>query len=329
MKYSQFLQFEEVLRENNLTVEDIKENKEALNEVGGGGIVAALAALAGLGTFFGKSLLRMGIKKGYLVKLKNISKKFEDLIIGKTSDLGKKDIEIRQNLVRKEKELRGQEGEEAQAEIKTLNQKKSEYERRFSKEVNEFITKISSIKTKEVYEKIDELKMLKQSQKTALKGYWETQIVDTRIKAFNQLIEDGIITNKDIIGSLKSSFEEIKQESKQKLENIQKEIKKEGEGDEGKPTEVSSQSVEKNINDLSAEKDRFDEQELARKVALIIKDIKKLPGKDAKAESYDKLAQAFGEDLVIKLRKKMKEEGGEEEAKPREKQSALKQEDNL
>jgi len=329
MKYSQYLEFEEVLLENNLTVEDIRENKEALNEVGGG-VVAALAALAGIGTIFGKHLLRMGIKKAYLVKLKNASKNFESQILKKTSELGKKTIEIRQNLIRKEKELRGQEGEEAQAEIQTLNQRKSEYERRFAKEVNEFITKISSIKTKEIYEKIDEVKRLKQSQKTALKGYWEMQIVDTRINAFNQLIEDGVITNKDIISSLKQNFDERKQDAKQKLETIQSEIKKDQEGGEEKEEikEVTSQGIENNIRDLAAEKDKFDQEELNRKIKLIIKDIKKLQGKDAKAAAYDNLAQSFGEDLVLKLRKSMKEEG-EEVTKSREKQTALKSEDNL
>lgn len=324
MKYSEFLQFEELLHENNLTYDDIRENQRALNEIGIGAALIGGAIAAGLGTIFGKNLLRLGIKKVYLLKLKNVAKKFENQILSKTSSIGKKTVDIRQSIIRKEKELRAQEGEEVQAEMQTLLQRKSEYERKISKEINEFISKVSSLKTKEVYEKIDELKKLKESQKTAIKGYWEMQIVDIRINAFNKLIEDGVITDKDIINTLKQDFADEKKEAKQKLINIAKDIKSEEKEKEDVPEEITVQKISDNIRDLSSEKEKYNPDELERKVRLIMKDIKKL-GKDSRLDMYEKLADEFGKDYIIKLRKS----SSDTEDKPREKQTILKSEDNL
>ncbi len=327
MKYSEFLELNEVLLEKNITLDDVKENKEVLNEVSLWGVLAGIVTLGGLVGFFGKTLLRAGIKKVYLVKLNNLAKSFEEKIIENASKLGKKTVQIRQQLVQKEKQLRSQEGEEAKAELEALVNQKREYERRFIRETNEFISKISTSKSKEVYERIDEIKKLKDSQKTALKTYWETQIPHIRLNAFNQLIKDGIITDKELIAQLNQDLKEDLKETKEKTERFLKSVKKgepqekpegekpEGEKQEGekKPEKSEAQRVEENIKELIAEKDKYDRKELGKRVTLLIKDIKKL-GKDERAPLYAALADEFGEKNILQIRKSLEDEEDTSEA---------------
>ena len=298
-----------------------------MNEVSLWGVLAGIVTLGGLVGFFGKTLLRAGIKKVYLVKLNNLAKSFEEKIIENASKLGKKTVQIRQQLVQKEKQLRSQEGEEAKAELEALVNQKREYERRFIRETNEFISKISTSKSKEVYERIDEIKKLKDSQKTALKTYWETQIPHIRLNAFNQLIKDGIITDKELIAQLNQDLKEDLKETKEKTERFLKSVKKgeqqekpegekpEGEKPEGekKPEKSEAQRVEENIKELIAEKDKYDRKELGKRVTLLIKDIKKL-GKDERAPLYAALADEFGEKNILQIRKSLEDEEDTSEA---------------
>jgi len=342
MKYSEFLELNEVLLEKNITLDDVKENKEVLNEVSLWGVLAGIVTLGGLVGFFGKTLLRAGIKKVYLVKLNNLAKSFEEKIIENASKLGKKTVQIRQQLVQKEKQLRSQEGEEAKAELEALVNQKREYERRFIRETNEFISKISTSKSKEVYERIDEIKKLKDSQKSALKTYWETQIPHIRLNAFNQLIKDGIITDKELIAQLNQDLKEDLKETKEKTERFLKSVKKgeqqekpEGEKPEGekKSEKSEAQRVEENIKELIAEKnageailkDKYDRKELSRRVTLIIKDIKKL-SKDERAPLYAALADEFGEKNILQIRKSLEDEGEDTSEAP---QKILKAGDEL
>lgn len=337
MKYSEFLELNEVLVEHNLTIDDVKENREVLNEVSLWGVLAGIVTLGGLVGFFGKTLLRAGIKKVYLVKINGIAKKFEEKIIENASKLGKKTVQIRQQLVQKEKQLRSQEGEEAKAELDALVNQKREYERRFIRETNEFISKISTSKSKEIYERIDEIKKLKDSQKTALKTYWETQIPHIRLNAFNQLIKDGIITDKELISQLNQDLKEDLKEAKEKTERFLKSAKKgepekteETKPGEEKPGEAKSektgaQKVEENIKELIAEKDKYDRKELTKRVTLLIKDIKKL-SKDERAPLYALLADEFTEREILRIRKSLEDEGEDTSETP---QKILKAGDEL
>lgn len=321
MKYSEFLELNEVLLEKNITFDDVRENKDVLNEVSLLGVLAGIVTLGGLVGFFGKSLLRAGIKKVYLVKLNNLAKSFQEKIVEQASQLGKKTVQIRQQLVQKEKKLKATEGEEAAAELEALRQQKREYERRFIKETNEFISKISVTKSKEIYEKIEELKKLKDSQKTGLKLYWETQIPHIRLEAFNQLIKDGIISDKELISQLNTDLKEDLAEAKEKAEkffkNRGKEEKPEGKPEPGKEEpekkveKTDSQKIENNIKELAAEKESLEAKDLNKKLALIIKDVKKL-GRDERAPLYTALADEFGEELVMKIRKALSSEEDED-----------------
>jgi len=339
MKYSEFLELNEVLIEHNLTIDDVKENREVLNEVSLLGVLTGIVTLGGLVGFFGKSLLRAGIKKIYLTKINGIAKKFEQIIVENASKLGKKTVQIRQQLVQKEKQLRSQEGEESKAELDALINQKREYERRFIRETNEFISKISTSKSKEIYEKIDEIKKLKDSQKTALKTYWETQIPHIRLNAFNQLIKDGIITDKELMAQLNQDLKEDLKEAKEKTERFLKSAKKgekpEGEEGEKKPGEegttekkvekTGAQQVESNIKELIAEKDKYDRKELSNKITLLIKDIKKL-NRDERAPLYALLADEFTEREIVRIRKSLEDEGDDTSETP---QKILKAGDEL
>lgn len=339
MKYSEFLELNEVLIEHNLTIDDVKENREVLNEISLLGVLTGIVTLGGLVGFFGKSLLRAGIKKIYLTKINGIAKKFEQIIVENASKLGKKTVQIRQQLVQKEKQLRSQEGEESKAELDALINQKREYERRFIRETNEFISKISTSKSKEIYEKIDEIKKLKDSQKTALKTYWETQIPHIRLNAFNQLIKDGIITDKELMAQLNQDLKEDLKEAKEKTERFLKSAKKgekpEGEEGEKKPGEegttekkvekTGAQQVESNIKELIAEKDKYDRKELSNKITLLIKDIKKL-NRDERAPLYALLADEFTEREIVRIRKSLEDEGDDTSETP---QKILKAGDEL
>lgn len=337
MKYSEFLELNEVLVEHNLTIDDVKENREVLNEVSLLGVLAGIVTLGGLVGFFGKSLLRAGIKKTYLIKINGIAKKFEEKIVENASKLGKKTVQIRQQLVQKEKQLRSQEGEESKAELDALVNQKREYERRFIRETNEFISKISTSKSKEIYERIDEIKRLKDSQKTALKTYWETQIPHIRLNAFNQLIKDGIITDKELIGQLNQDLKEDLKEAKEKTERFLKSAKKgepekteekkpgEEKPGEAKPEKTGAQKVEDNIKELVSEKDKYDSKELTKRVTLLIKDIKKL-SKDERAPLYAMLADEFTEREILRIRKSLEDEGEDTSETP---QKILKAGDEL
>lgn len=324
MKYNQFLELDEILNENNITVDDIKENHEVVNEVIGLGLLGGI--LAGFGLLFRKALLRWGIKKVYLVKLNNIGKRFERQILNKTSKIAKKSAVLRQRLVGKEKVLRAQETEEAATELESLIQKKQILERRVSKDVNEFITKVSGIQSKEVTERIDELKRLKPSQRTALKKYWEMLIIDIRLNAFNKLINDGIITDEEYISKIKQEFDAEREEAKEDLKNIGKKIKEEVEGEKKEKVEVTFESISQNIDELEKEKLTYEKDRLKRKIILIMRDIRKLEDKEQRVELNEKLIETFGKELMAEISKELRELKGQKE---KIEQETLKSEDNL
>jgi hypothetical protein len=233
MKYSEFIQLKELLENKNIFIKDIKENpkilsQNKLNEVSLPAILGGGALLATLGVLFGKNLVRLGIKGIYLKKLKNASLNFKKTILLKVEEIAKKNVSLRQSVYQKKTELQNSKnrGQNIQAEYKLLSQRAKKIDATLTKEVNEFITKLSDTKTKEVYSKIDELKILKDNQKIALKGYWDTLLPDIRIDAFKKLIDNGTLSDKDIVESLNKSFKQTKLEEKIKMKKIQDELLK-------------------------------------------------------------------------------------------------------
>jgi len=327
MKYSQYVEFERVLNENNLTVDDVRENPNVLNEIGLG-LVGAIFA-GGLGILFRKTLLSWGIKSMYLRRLNGFASNFERTILKQVSTMAKKSAQYRQNLLKKEQSLRGDDSEEAGEERKALAVHKQNYDRRLTKEVNGFIDKIAELKTKEVSQKIEELPAVSEGHKLALKGYWEMKIVDTKLAAFRQLSDDGIITNKDVLDGIKQEAEDMKAETAAKLKNTKAVIdkeKKEAEGEEGKEKSMK-ETVAANIEELGAEKGKLKEEDLLRRVRMTIRDIKKVEDDDDQSELYDLLKTKVGMD-VIKASKNV-DISEPEDVEDKVEQSVLSKDDEL
>jgi len=251
MKYSEFLQLDELLLEHNITLEDLKENPHVLNEVGIGALIGGFVALFGLGIIFGKNLIRLGINKVYLSKLKKWSDDFKNNILEKTSEIAKNSAQLRQTINKKRNELKDKEGPNIENEIRTLKQQKKQIDRTTSKNISDFIDKQASSKTKEIHQKIDEVSRLKDSQKLALKSFWDGFIPNIKIEAFKKMIEDGIITDMETINTLKREFTNKQKELKKKLIDVQNNLKddikykKEEEKKEQKPEQKSEKKETK------------------------------------------------------------------------------------
>jgi len=309
MKYNQFIELDKILEENNININNIKKNPEVLNEIG---ITTAVTGLLtfGLAGLFNKALIRLGIKKIWLFKLKKIAEKFEKQVLEQTSIMSKKSAALRQEIVRKGKELKAADSEEASAEYDSLLQKKRDLERRVSRDINEFIlTKMTGNKTKEIYQKIDEKKRLKESQKTALKNSWDMLIINIRMDAFKKIIDDGIITDPDIINSLKQDFKDELKEKKNELKNIKLKIDKDKKesGDEGDPNKISAY-----IEKLDNNRDTYSHEELGKKLIFVVTSIYKT-SHAYHIDLFNYLSDLFGEALIIKIRKKVKGEKAEKQ----------------
>jgi hypothetical protein len=304
MKYNQFLELEKILNDNNITLEDVKENKDVLNEIGVVGAVAGIVG-AGLGLLFRKTLLRWGIEKIYMVKLRKLAEKFEKILFERVNKTAKKYLKVRRNLYKKEKELEGVNTEDARNDRETILYQKQQLERTIYRDINENVSRIILYKTRSVHEKIDELKSLRGSAKEALKSYWGNLTLDLTIEVFDLMTKNNLITDKGIIQSAKRSFEEQKKEMKEKLINVQRTLKKDKEIEAKTP----AKGISDNIDELVNEKDKYEEDELNRKIKLILGDIINVKDRENKRILYKKLTDEFGVDYIKNVNK-------EEIAKP-------------
>jgi len=242
MKYSQFLQLEELLYNNDLSLEELKENPNKLNEVSGI-LLGILGGLFGVGLIFGRNLIRLGIKKVYLSKLKNNADQFKEKILEKTSEVAKNSAELRKTIMQKQIKLKQEiNNSNIQGEIGALKKQKKQIDKTLSKDLNDFITKYTTSKTKEVHQKIDELKRLKDSQKLALKTFWDSLMPNIRIEAFKKMIEDGIITDIGTLNTIRNEFSNKEKETKKKLISIQNDLKKDIKSKEEEKTQIKQET---------------------------------------------------------------------------------------
>lgn len=223
MKYSQFLELDNVLNENNITVEDIKENHNVLNEIG----VAALigGGILGLATIFRKHLLRLGLKKYYLIKLNNASEKFKEKLIQISGDMAQKMAKTRETITKKEEELKDN---PQSAEYKAFITQKLHYEKKMYDYGLKRISKYVEKKSEQVERMIDESTKLKDSQKLALKLYWDGLVPDMELSAFKVLIDKGIITNKSIIEKINTNFKQEKEKLTKEFNDFANNIQNKG-----------------------------------------------------------------------------------------------------
>lgn len=324
MKYSQYLELEKRLHEKNITMDDIKENKEILNEAIGLGFLGAIAGGA-LALIFRKQLLSWGIKAIYLKRMNSFAKNFEKKILEQVGEMAKKSAQYRQNLLKKDKQLRTDDSEEAAEERKALQVHKQNYERRLTKEVNNFIDKISAHKTKEIEAKIEDLPGVSEGHKLALKSYWEVKLAETRLSAFQKLTDEGVITDKDILDALKQEAADIKAEAEANLKNAKKKIETEKK-EEGEEERDPAKKIENNIGEVLAEKDKMKEEDFLRKIRLILTDMKKLDDSDEQNRLFNIMKEKIGIDKIKAAQKVSAAEPEEEEAPE---QTVLEPEDEL
>ena len=339
MKYSQYIELEKLLNENNLTIDDVRENPEVLNEIGiVGGIVAGV--LGGLGILFRKYLLSWGIKGAYIKKLNFVANRFKNKTLKHVSALGKKSIKFRQDLVTKGKKMEHIQGPEAEEEKKALQQQKQNWDNNLSKDVNKFIEKTTENKTREIYNKLDNLKRAKDGHKMALKNYWERLITDIKLDAYQKLSDDGIITDPDVLKNYEQIATDQKEEAKFNLRNIKKILRREKAETitkkEGKKESEKKSSLTYRIDNLKNSKGMLSEINFLRKLRMIMVDAKKMENKIEQKKITDLLTQKFDEDTLkkavktgVKWGEKDKEEKTDEEKPEQDDNRGLEPEDNI
>jgi len=303
MKYSQYIEVEKLLEKNNLTIADVKENPDVLNEVGVGLIGAIFAG--GLGLLFRKKLLSWGVKSYYVERLKTYGKKFERLVLKNVSKKAKANAEYRQSLIKKEIKLEPMGGPEAEAEKRAVQNLKQNYERRISKDIDGYIDNIMYNKNKEIKLKIEAIKSLSESHKIALKIFWDTIFYDIKQRAHKQMADDGIITDPVILNAIMQEAQDGKDEALYKLSHLKKVLAKEKEQEKQGSEEKKVSRVEKirnNIEELAAEKSGMKEADVIRKTRAIIRDIKTVDEKD-KYDLFDQLENKVGREVIRGARK--------------------------
>ena len=325
MKYNQYLEFEGLLKENNLSVDDVRENPEVLNEAGLG-ILGAIVGGA-LALMFRKRLVSWGVKSAYVARLNKFLDTFESKVLQQVSIMAKQSLKYRQNLLAKEKQLRNDDSEEAAEERKALAVHKTNYERRLIKEVNNFIDKMAELKSKEIHKKIDDLPLTTDGHKMALKGYWEMKIPEIKLSAFKKLTDDGILTDQETLNAIKQEAKDLADEAKANLGNIKKTIKaeKDKEGEEGEEGKSLGETVEANIQEMVAEKDKLKEEDLLRRIRMTLNDLGKIEDKDEQGRLFNLLKDAFGIEMIKTARKVTVEPSKE----PETEQTVIDPEDKL
>lgn len=303
MRYNQYVEFEKLLKENNLTVDDVRENPEVLNEIGiVGGIIVGVLGVAGI--LFRKYILSWGIKGIYIKKLDNMAKWFKNKTFKHVSAIGKKSIKYRQGLVAKGKKIEHLAGPEAEEEQKVIKQHKANWDTHLSKEINGFINRTVNNKTKEINLRIDNLKRVKSGHKVALKNYWERLVIDIKLAAYQKLSEDGIITDPEILKTYEQQAEDEKDEARFNLKRIKQILFRE-KGEEKRKDKEKKEKEDKEkdtlqykIDKLSNQKGMLSSDDFLRKLRMILVDAKKIEDSVEQKEITDLLTQKFGVDTL-------------------------------
>lgn len=203
MKYSEFLQLEDLLLDNNLTFEDIKENPEVLNEVAGiATILGTIAGFLGLGLLFRKKLVSLGVKRIYLHQLVKTAKKFKKDSLDGLQKAIKPYVEAKNKIKEEEGVISWKDlSKEKKAEIYTL-------ERRIEDILSRYISNVSDLKAEEVKKKIEGSKKLSESHKFALKYTWETLSTEVITTLLSDLLKSKIIETPYIINNIQDNLKE-------------------------------------------------------------------------------------------------------------------------
>ena len=242
MKYSQFIELEKTLNENNHTVEEFQTAiKEGFSD-------------DKLYEFFGinKALLSWGVKGIMAQKLKNQVEVFRE----DATETGKIAIKKLMNSKNKVSE----QIKAIQKADKPVPQKAWDQigtiEKRIIKIVYDSMDKLAKLKTIQIEEKIDQSKKLKESAKMGLKYLWEKLITDAKVSILTKLMEDKIIETNSTLELLKTASKKEDEKLKVKAKEVNTKIKavevkkKEGEKGEEKGEEEEGGEGEKKGGEL-------------------------------------------------------------------------------
>jgi len=305
MKYSQYNELEKVLNENGLSIQEVKEDPElfdsVLNEsiltiLGGIGLVAAILT-------WGKALMRLGVKRYHILRLNQINKKFERVILDKIDDLFKATEKTLDHISNLKKEYEEVGTGEAKRHATVLESRKVEVEKRLLHQVNSVITKAYSLKGKEITNRIDNIKRLRESQRTALRLYWELLIAGTRVNISNQMIERGLITDEKLLEELKEKFSILKDDAEEKfkgaLKNIKREDKEEIEVTDKEKRETDPNKILDYVQKISAKREEHDlsDEKVIKYVTRLIEGTYRVKDEEIRKRLLRKIENEFGEDI--------------------------------
>jgi uncharacterized protein YdiU (UPF0061 family) len=178
MKYSEFLQFQEILEENDITTKEFSKNPKLYEGIIGTtmkNIGSGLLKLAGKGV---KYAISKGINKEFKTKLdKDLNTIMDDVAqeLGLDKKTAKKDSAVQKVLgLLKEKKIG-----------KKLADAK----------ITKYMEELIDAKSKIVLKSIDDKKALSQDDKDELRIYWGSKIAYIKLNLVAQLHEVGVVTD--------------------------------------------------------------------------------------------------------------------------------------
>jgi chloramphenicol O-acetyltransferase len=295
MKFNQYLELNEILKKDNLTLNELLDNPQKLNEGVLKSIIAGLAV--GFGLIFGKRLKSWGIKSIYLSKLNKKYEIFTKMLIGKLDKFFIKSAKFRKDIIAKIEHLKTINTEQAKNELDNLIELRNQHRYRVTKQIINYAEDILKLKTKQVFKSINEVKSLRESHKDALMIYWKTLTMDLAQDMFTAAINKNADLNEEIIKKYKEKITDDKEEYAEQIQKIGKKIKEEDKlkNNDG---EITFEKIEDNIKDLAHEKSSIDEDALKRKLRAIWRDTQKLKTREEKKEIFNDLKNYFDDSLL-------------------------------
>jgi len=295
MKFNQYLELNEILKKDNLTLNELLNNPQKLNEGILKGIIASLAV--GLGIVFGKRLKSWGIKSIYLHKLNKKYEIFTKMLIQKLDKFFVKASKFRKDIITKIEHLKTINTEQAKNELDNLIELKNQYNIKVTKQIINYAEDILKLKTKQVIKSINEIKSLRESHKDALTIYWRTITMDLAQDIFTSALNKNIDLDENLIKKYKEKLNDDKEEYTEQFQKLGRKIKEEDKlrNDDG---EITFDKIEDNIKDLAHEKSSIDQDSLKRKLRAIWRDTQKLKTREEKKEIFNNLKNYFNDSLL-------------------------------
>jgi hypothetical protein len=222
MKFAQFVELEETLKDNGYKMEDLKE--ELKKEEGD----------KELFEFFGinKALMSWGISGIMKGKLDKQSKKF-------MVDTGQVIEDSIKQLVRAKNKIK-QSGEISPEGMKQIGQ----IELQIIKIVNNTIEKLGKLKTQQIEQRIESSKRMKDSAKLGLNYFWTKLMTDAKVTLLTFLMKQKVIEDSGNLRAMEKFLEKEEVRSKEKAKEANQNIKNQKKEEEGSGEKKSEKKSE-------------------------------------------------------------------------------------